>query len=218
MGITPAACPFPIALAKAITNLERDRKLLAEHIPRGSKRAFMARVKEAIRLYYSLHHPGTVSQELNSMARSLWRGDDDIEKAIDRLSPAARDVLEQLGPLPDFTDRVGKDAALEFLRQILITGEYWQQQKTQRRRIRKVIGTRNPGRPQDTPEMVLVSYLATAFACFTGHRTTRSWSEEENISPFERVVEGVFVALQTDDQHSVPNLVREHIRAREMGQ
>ncbi len=75
VGITPAARPFPIALAKAITNLERDRKLLAEDIPQGSKKAFMASVKGAVRIYYSLPHPGAVSQEINSLARSLWRGD-----------------------------------------------------------------------------------------------------------------------------------------------
>lgn len=221
VGITPAARPFPITLAKAIKNLERDRKLLAEDIPQGSKKAFMARVKEAVRIYYSLSHPGSVSRELASLARSLRRGDGDIEKAFNRLSRASREVLEQFGPLPNFTDPEGKDAAIEILWQRLIIGEYWKQQKSQRRRVAKVTGTRNRGRPQDSPELVLVAFLAVAFVRFTGQRSSRSWGVKANLEdglcPFEDIVVGVLIALQIDDQHNANNLVRNHIRAREIG-
>lgn len=79
----------------------------------------------------------------------------------------------------------------------------------------QLIAETNRGYPGRDPEKVLVSLLAAAWVD-AGGTVTQGGSSRANssLSPFEKFVEDVFVALLIDHKASAVSLVRAHIEVR----
>jgi len=206
--------------SRALANIHRDRRELAKDIPLGHKKAFIAAIKKAAEFYYTLPHPGSLSTEFQSLAKATRRGGPRIADAIEGLSKNARQMLAEFGPVPtakSLRDPRTRQDAVERLRQLLIRDGQWMKQKSQRRWVEKPVGLQKRGRPKDTPELVLTSMIAVAFTNATGMPSSRSWNidpkSDDDLSMFERIVEGVLVAMQIDDRHDAKNLVKKHVRA-----
>lgn len=206
--------------SQALANIHRDRRELAKDIPPGHKKAFIAAIKKAVEFYFTLPHLGSISTEFQSLAKATRRGGTGVGDAIEGLSEKARERLAEFGPVPtakSLRDLRTRQDEVERLRQLLIRGGQWVQQKSQRRWVEPVLAIQKKGRPKDRPELVLVSFLAVPYAKATGKPTTRSWSidpkSEDDLSMFERIVKGVLVALKIHDRHDAKNLVEKHVRA-----
>jgi hypothetical protein len=219
MGERPKITP-----SEAIMRIEKNSDHFKRYTPEkeGGTQLVQA-VKNACEIYLSIESPKQIRGEINALEKAIRTRPMDVHRLLSEASPNTLRLIYQCKTTPSIEELrmlETRNEALQRLRAALIyteksTGKF------------ESIGPKlKQGRQKNTPELILVSYLAAAFVKVKKvkrkskkkGKTTRSWSTSNHLdgdlSTFENFVEDVFVALLIDDQFSVKNLVRLHIEER----
>jgi hypothetical protein len=216
-------------LIEALSRIETD---LRDAVPQDGAGLFIARIKEAVQEYYSQPDRVVVAQEICELfeaTRLFLQGDPvtpsrtDLPTLLNLLSAGAREIAEQLTPLPQADELLSSDASVReaAARQILsslISGGSMRQtgkKRPQNRRHTELRGQVGPGGQDKAAEAVLVSLIAYAYIIATGKPPTRSWSDaderEGSWTSFETLVEDILIAIGIDDVINARELVRRHL-------
>jgi hypothetical protein len=223
MGERPKITP-----SEALMRIEKNSDHFKRYAPEKEGGAQLVQaVKNACEIYLSIETPKQIRGEIIALAKAISTRPMDVYRLLSEASPNTLRLIYQCKTTPSIEELrmpETRNEALQRLREALIyteksAGKF------------ETIGPKlKRGRQNNTPELILVSYLAAAFSKankwekkskIKGKKkseTTRSWSTSNHFDgdfpSFEHFVEDVFVALLIDDQFSVKNLVRLHIEER----
>jgi hypothetical protein len=212
MGERPKITP-----SEALMRIEKNSDHFKGYAPdkEGGAQLVQA-VINACEIYLSIESPKQIGCEINALENAIRTRPMDVHRLLSEASPNTLRLIYQCKTTPSIEElRVPetRNEALQRLRAALVFTEIAPG------KVEPIGPKLKRGRQNNTPELILVSYLAAAFVKATTAKTTRSWSIDEKLdgdsSSFEHFVEDVFVALLIDDQFSVENLVRIHIERRD---
>jgi hypothetical protein len=183
-------------MAKPNTNVTAGRRELEDaleklndiplRVPPQYRAQLRAAVERAVRIYYKTPNASWYAKAIREAFS---------QKAI------------SVPPEADYHLRPGATA-----HERIVLGQVRKYVGGRTRIVTHLAGQTTRGFPGRVPEAVLVSLLAAAWVkC--GGTVSRGW--DDDLSPFEQLVDGVFVALLIDDVVHTSNLVRIHIEERD---
>ena len=206
-----------LTLSDALTKIEENSDRFKSYaLDKEGGIHLLQAVKTACKIYLSVEPPKLIKGEIDSLERAIRSRPMDVHRLMSEASPDTLRLIYQSENVPS-TDELSsletRNEALKRLREALISSEI------SPGKIKTIGPKLKRGRQKNTSEVILVSFLAAAFAKATESPASSSWSTDthsgDGLSSFERLVEDVFVALLIDDQYSVRNLVRLHIEERD---
>ena len=185
-------------------------------IPSEEHGRFVEAVKQAVNMYLKLVSPKDLRDELEAFEKASRSPSPPIVQLVSALSPDAQKVLTHLTPLPHPPNSPSalKAYYLE-IRSRLVLGQQWKHAGDKRRKLTKIVGPpKQMGRPPNTAIDVLVSFISAAYAHSVGEPARQPWSDEDEDTALEVILEDVFRNLLIDDVYSAKKALQRHIEQR----